>query len=360
MRKTPLYNFHEENGGKLVDFAGWMLPVRYSGLIEEHKATRTSAGLFDVSHMGEITIEGADAEKAINYLCSNDVSKIRDGQAQYSALLNEKGGVVDDLIIYRVASNNYLLCVNASNTEKDFKWILENNKFDVECKNVSKEYGQIALQGPEAENILAKLAPEVSELKTFYFTQSYINDVPVIIARTGYTGEDGFEIFIPWNKTEEITTLLYESGKEKITLCGLGARDTLRLEACYPLHGHELLDSTPAISSGLSWIIKTNKDDFIGCSAIKELQEANNYKRLIGFEVLGAGIVRENTVLYSEDDKKIGIVTSGTKTPTINKTIGMAIVDKGFITPETIVFAEVRGRKIEVEVSKLPFYKRKA
>ena len=359
MKRTPLYDFHLENNAKIVEFAGWLMPVRYSELITEHNATRKAAGLFDVSHMGEILVSGSTAEKTINYLCSNDLEKIIDGQAQYSAFLNNDGGVVDDLIIYKFNKNQFLLCVNASNLDKDYKWMLDNNLYKAEIKNVSNHYGQIAIQGPKAESILALLIPEVSELKYFYFTQSYYKDIPLIVARTGYTGEDGFEIFIPTDKTLVFTKELYNIGsKHGLVLCGLGARDTLRLEAGYPLHGHEIRDDLPAIYSGLSWIIKFQKEEFIGKEKLLEIRNSKNKQVLVGFECLDAGIVREKTLLFDNNKTKIGEVTSGTKTPTINKSIGMAIIDEEYSKIDTEIFADVRGRELKLKVVKLPFYKR--
>ena len=358
-KRTPLYDFHVNNGGKVVEFAGWDLPVRFNGIIEEHNATRNSATLFDVSHMGEIFVDGPEAEAALNYLCCNDITKIADNQAQYSALLNELGGVIDDIIIYRFNTEKYLICVNASNADKDYAWLTKRNKFNCKITNHSEKFGQIAIQGPLSESILSELVPAVKNLKYFYFAEAKIADVPVIVARTGYTGEDGFEIFIPTESTAKITDIVYQHGKDKgLTLAGLGARDSLRLEASYPLHGHELGEHIPALASGLGWIIKMNKPDFIGKSNIEKYKAGGNIQKLCGFKVTGQGIVRENTKVFDSNKNEIGFVTSGTKTPTVNTAIGMMIIPETQSTLGNKLQAEVRGNLIEIEVIKLPFYKR--
>ena len=303
--------------------------------------------------MGEIEIKGKDSLTAINYFCSNNIEKIKDGQAQYTALLNEGGGVVDDLIVYRHNENTFLLCVNASNATKDLEWLNRNNKFDIEIIDKSRDFGQIALQGPYAEKILAKLCPEVTEIKKFYFANSYLAAVPLIIARTGYTGEDGFEIFIPTEKTEEITNMIFEQGQsEGLKLCGLGARDSLRLEAGYPLHGHELREDLPAIYSGLSWIIDLGKGDFIGKDALKDLPLKN---KLVGLRINGRGIVREKTDICDLQGNKVGETTSGTKTPSLDFPIAMAIIDSNNASMGNKLIARVRNRDIDTEVVKLPF-----
>ena len=357
MAKTPLYEEHKAAGAQIIDFAGWDLPVRYSGIALEHQAVRKAAGIFDVSHMGQIMISGDGALDFLNHYCCNDLRKIADNQAQYSALLNPQGGVIDDLIIYRLNKKKFLLCVNASNTSEAFHWLTKHNKDNLTIKNSSKDFGLIALQGPKAAEILSKIIPEISKLKKFFFTESYYDNLPLLVARTGYTGEDGFEIFCPWDNTTTVWEAVVKAGGEELTPCGLGARDTLRLEASYPLHGHELRPDLPALSSGLSWIVKFKKDDFVGKDALSEINSSGDYDRLIGFEVLEPGLVREKTILYNTDGTKVGEVTSGTKTPSFNKPIGMAIVDKDYTGINTELLAEVRKRKVKVRVSKMPFYK---
>lgn len=363
MKKTPLYNNHVALGGKIVPFAGWELPVQYAGVIPEHHATRTQAGLFDVSHMGEIFVTGKEAETAIQFLTCNDLSKIVDGQAQYSALLNENGGVVDDIIVYRYNPKRYLICVNASNADIDFEWMKSHNKFDCVIENRSADFGQIALQGPKAETILTKILSlsKAKELKYFHFGDFEVLGSPVIVARTGYTGEDGFEIFVPQESTAKVWELLLEAGKDEgLQPCGLGARDSLRLEACYPLHGHELNPDINALHSGLGWIIKPDKGDFIGKRAIMAEKEKGVTKQLVAFEVIEPGIVRENAAVSDKDGTTIGHTTSGTKTPTLNKAVGLAIIDKKFAALETVLFCEVRGRKLKCKIVKKPLYFRGA
>lgn len=358
MAKTPLFEQHKAAGGQIVDFAGWDLPVRYSGIAQEHQAVRKSAGIFDVSHMGQIMVSGEGSEEFLNYCCCNDLEKIQDNQAQYSALLNEQGGVIDDLIIYRLNQKKFLLCVNASNTSEAFHWLAKHNKNGLTINNVSEDFGLIALQGPKATEILSKIIPEITELKKFFFTEAYYKNLPIIIARTGYTGEDGFELFCPWDDTPLLWEALLEAGDKQLSLCGLGARDTLRLEASYPLHGHELRPDLPALSSGLNWIIKFAKQDFIGKAALQDLADNHEYDQLVGFHVMEPGLVRAKTILYDVDGTKVGEVTSGTKTPGFDKPIGMAIVKKDSSQLNTELFAEVRKRNIAIQLTEMPFYRR--
>ena len=360
MQTTPLYERHKSLGGKIVTFAGWELPVQYQGgVIAEHTATRTKAGLFDVSHMGEIFVTGPEAIKALQYLTCNDVSTLYDGKAQYSAILNEKGGVVDDIIIYRYSDEKFLICVNASNADKDFAWFTSHNTFNAVFENKSSQYGQIALQGPLAESIVRKI-PELAtlaELEYFHFKEADVAGVTIIAARTGYTGEDGFEFFIPTAATESLWNLLLEvGGNDGLTPTGLGARDSLRLEACYPLHGHELSDDILATESGLGWIIKYAKGDFIGKKALETAKSAGSKRSLVGFYLTDAGIAREEQPIFDKDDNEIGVTTSGTKTPTVRKALGMALVDTKHSAVGSEVFIEVRGKKLAAQVVKKPFY----
>lgn len=366
LKRTPLYEIHQQLGGKIVPFAGWELPVQYSGLINEHHAVRQKAGLFDVSHMGEVFVTGPEAEQALQYLTCNDVAKLTDGKAQYSAIINPKGGVVDDIIIYRYSREKYLVCVNASNADKDFAWFTKHNKHNkhkATFVNRSSEFGQIAIQGPLAIKIACALAPKagLDAVPYFGFKEIEILGCTIIAAHTGYTGEDGFEFFVPTAKTADLWQALLETGaKDGLIPCGLGARDTLRLEACYPLHGHELGDEISAIESGLGWIVKPKKGDFIGRDVLVKHIEQGAPRSLVGFYVTDPGIVRENEKMFSADGKEIGRSTSGTKTPTVNRALGMALVQTAFSKPGTKILAEVRGRKIACEVTKMPFYKRGA
>ena len=335
------------------------MPVQYQGVVAEHIATRTKAGLFDVSHMGEIFVTGKEAESAIQALTCNDISKLYDGKAMYSAILNEKGGVVDDIIVYRYSKERFLICVNASNADKDFAWFQAHNKKDATFENKSAEYGQIALQGPAAVSIV-KAIPELASaaaLEYFHFKDIAVGGVTIIAARTGYTGEDGFEFFIPEKSTASIWNLLLEVGTPLgLVPAGLGARDSLRLEACYPLHGHELGDDILALESGLAWVIKFDKGEFIGKAALLKEKEAGIKRSLVGFYLTDPGIARENASIFDEAGNEIGITTSGTKTPTIQKALGMALVNKANSAIGSKIYIDVRGKKLGGEVVKKPFY----
>jgi aminomethyltransferase len=359
LKRTPLFEDHVKLGGKMVPFAGWEMPVQYSGVIAEHAAVRSAAGLFDVSHMGEIELKGPEAEKALAYMTVNDVTKLTDGKAQYSAISNEQGGLVDDIIIYRYSSTHYLICVNASNTDKDFEWFRSKNKFNAEFKNISSDWGQIALQGPKALAIFEKALGSKCDIELFYFGHRKIAGVEVIVARTGYTGEDGVELFVPWDKTATIWNHLLSIGKaDGLVPCGLGARDTLRLEACLPLYGHELGDTVSPIESGIGFFVKVTERDFIGKSTIKNHKENGAPRSLVSFFVQDPGIVREGAKMFAQDGKEIGWVTSGTKTPNFEKPLGLAIVSSQFSGVGSEIFADVRGRKIRCQITKRPFYKR--
>ena len=360
LKRTPLCNRHIELGAKMVPFAGWEMPVQYTGVIEEHRAVREKAGLFDVSHMGEIFVRGKDAEAAIDSMTCNAVAAMREGAAQYNAIINDQGGVVDDIIVYKFKDDLFLICVNASNADKDYEWFSKHNTTEAVFENLSSEYGQVALQGPEAAGILDRLAGAnlSSSVMYFQFMESKIAGEDVIVARTGYTGEDGFEIFISTDRTAKLWDLCLDAGSQSgLVACGLGARDTLRLEACYPLHGHELRENVSAIESGLGWIVKPGKGAFIGRDILAE-QKANGAPRtLVAFVVDDAGIVREGAFVSSKDGKELGIVTSGTRTPTLNKSVGMALVSSKEGRIGTEFLADVRGRKIACHVVEKPLYK---
>lgn len=346
MEKTPLNKQHKELGAKLIEFGGWEMPVSYSGIIDEHLACRNSAALFDVSHMGEIFVEGEQAEQYLNFVTSNDVSRLRVGGAQYSLLLNGKGGVVDDIIVYRLDFERYMLCVNASNTQKDFDWLTAHKSdFKVEVADLSKIFVQIALQGPKAFDVLRKVTNEHLPSRAFTFKE--VSNLG-LVARTGYTGEDGVEIFSDVQTGIELWDQLLSH--DEVSPAGLGARDTLRLESCYPLYGHELSDELHPYAAKLKWVVKEGKDTFLG----KE-QLSNDFEhKLCGFEVTGAGIVREGAELYVGEEK-VGWVTSGTKLPYLEKVMFLGYIkDPG----QTGIEALVRGRRISVQSVKTPFYKR--
>lgn len=366
LKRTPLYHCHHELGARFTGFGGWEMPVQYSGLVDEHLTVRNHVGLFDVSHMGELMVTGPNALKALQYWTSNDVAKLVPGKAQYSLLLNPSGGVVDDIIVYQLAQDEYLLCVNAANTDKDFSWLQRNNIHHAELEDHSSKWAQIAVQGPKAAKLLSLLFPgravDLASFPAFTVNQWQIGgklNLPVLVARTGYTGEDGFEIFCPATAGASLWKELLLLGEPLgVKPAGLGARDTLRLEACFPLHGHELRDDLSALSSGLGWVIKFNKGDFLGREALFKQQNLGLKQKLVGLLVCEPGIIREGTKIFDLEEKVIGSVSSGTKPPTLNKAIGLGFVPVGFSEVGTKLRCEVRGRKLQVEVIKLPFYKR--
>lgn len=359
LRKTVLYPFHKEVGAKLMEFAGWEVPVQYTNLAEEHQQVRKDVGLFDVSHMGELYCRGPQALEFLQRVCSNDLANLKIGKARYSLLLNDSGGVVDDLIVYRLGEESFFICVNAANVEKDFGWLNKQNREGVELKNLTSDFAQIAIQGPKAVQVLSKVYPELDLSKLPFFSFIEIADSingGTIIARTGYTGEDGFEVFLPNSEALSLWNSLIEKGAKPI---GFGARDTLRLEAALPLHGHELRDDLPALSSNVAWAVKFSKKDFLGRAALEKIKETGLENVLAGLEVEGRGLVREGMELYSEDQKdKVGWVSSGTQTPTIGKAIGLAFLEPKLATAGQQLFADVRGRMVPVRTVNLPFYRK--
>ena len=362
LKKTPLNAAHRELGGKMVDFGGWDMPVQYpAGVIEEHMATRTRAGLFDVSHMGEIWVEGEDAISFINRLTTNDVTKLVDGQAHYSALTNEKGGVVDDLLVYRFGQDKLLLVVNAGTTDKDWDWITSHKQDTdrVTLRNASPEYCQIAVQGPEAVDILKKLTDtDLDAIKYYHFTTGKVDGVESIISRTGYTGEDGFEIYADAKFAEQLWNKLLEVGKPVgILPCGLAARNTLRLESAMSLYGHELSDDITPLEANLGWITKLQKGDFIGDDALKQKKESGLTRRIVGFEMTQPGIARDGYDVYI-DDKRVGYVTSGSPAPFLKKNIGLAFLPVEFANDGQEIKIDVRGKHLSAKVVPTPFYKR--
>lgn len=356
---TPLYDTHVKYKGKIVPFAGYLLPVQYeTGVIKEHMAVRTACGMFDVSHMGEITCIGKDAVKNLNHLMTNDYTTMYDGQARYSPMCNDNGGIVDDLIVYKVREDHYFIVVNAANKDKDFAWMQAHAFGDVEFKDISDSVAQIALQGPKAPEILKKLAAEEDIPKKYYSAnfQGKVQGIDCIISRTGYTGELGYELYLAADKAAELWEILMEAGQEEgLIPCGLGARDTLRLEAAMPLYGHEMNDEITPLEAGLDTFVKMDKEEFIGKAAILEKGEPT--KKRVGLKVTGRGIIREHEDVYV-GEQKIGITTSGTHCPYLKAPVAMALLDKEYGEIGTAVEVEVRGRKIPAEVIALPFYKR--
>ncbi|HEY0840144.1 MAG TPA: glycine cleavage system aminomethyltransferase GcvT [Vulgatibacter sp.] len=359
-RRTPLYDAHVRAGGKLVEFAGWELPVQYEGVIAEHKAVREAAGLFDVSHMGEIVFEGEGALDACNELITNDLNRISDGQAIYAGLLKEDGTFVDDVICYRFSPTKILVCANASNADKDFAWMKAHAKAGPALRNESDDWAQLAIQGPKAVGILQKLAKtDLAAISFFHFAEVELDGRPVIAARTGYTGEDGFEIFCRPGDAEALWEAILAAGKpEGLVPCGLGARDSLRLEAKLALYGNDIDEEHTPLEAGLGWIVKLDKPSFVGKAAL-EKQKAEGVKRkLVGFTLTERGIPRHGYPVLS-DGKQVGVVTSGTMSPTLGQPIGLAYVPPE-LAPEGSTFAvEIRGKPVAARVVKTPFYKRK-
>ncbi len=359
LKRTPLYGAHVRLGGRMVEFGGFEMPVQYpTGVIREHMAVRTACGLFDVSHMGEVTLEGPDSVKNLNMLLTNDYTCMEDGQARYSPMCNENGGTVDDLIVYKVSGDRYFIVVNASNREKDVAWMKEHLFGDAVLNDVSDAWGQIALQGPAAEKILKKMtAPENIPQKGYHaLWDRDVGGIKCIVSRTGYTGSDGFELYVPAEKTEEMWNALLENGQDEgLIPCGLGARDTLRLEASMPLYGHELSDTISPLTAGLGYFVKMDKPDFIGKSALEAAGQPP--RRRVGLKAVGRGILREHQDVYL-DGRKIGQTTSGTHCPYIGCSAAMAILDREHAGIGTHVEVDVRGRMVEAEIVPMPFYKK--
>lgn len=335
------------------------MPVQYRGVIEEHLAVRSKAGLFDVSHMGEIEIRGSGAEEFCQRLTANDVSRIKVSQAQYNLLLNDNGGVVDDVIFYRLEPNHFLICVNAANTAKDFRWIQEHSTGQLEIENASSRYAQLALQGPLAEKILQPLTSlNLGKIKSFCCDRGEVSSIHCLVARTGYTGEDGFELYCNPDEAESLWNALLEGGaSEGLMAVGLGARDTLRLEKGYPLYGHELDDTTTPLEAGLEWVTKLSKGPFIGREVLLRQKQEGVKRKLVGLELLEPGIARSEYSL-SKDGKTIGRVTSGTKSPTLGRSIAMAYISVEEAQEGNTIDVEIRGRKIRSKIVPLPFYRR--
>ncbi|MBK7706331.1 MAG: glycine cleavage system aminomethyltransferase GcvT [Acidobacteria bacterium] len=361
LKKTPLNEVHRRSGGKMVDFGGWDMPVQYeAGVIAEHMATRERAGLFDVSHMGEIWVDGPDAIRFVNHLTTNDVARLVDGQAHYSALTNESGGVVDDLLVYRFAEDRLFLVVNAGTQDKDWAWIAPKAAdFDVKLRHASVEYCQIAIQGPKALGILQTLTPtDLSSIKYYHFTTGTVDGVDSIISRTGYTGEDGFEVYAEASKAEQLWNKMMEAGAGVgILPCGLAARNTLRLESAMSLYGHELSDTISPLEANLGWICKLDKGDFIGREPMQRIKEEGLKRKLVGFEMVDRGIARDGFEVFIGDEK-VGNVTSASPAPFLKKNIGLAFLPTEFAKTGQEITIDVRGKKLAAVVVPTPFYKR--
>jgi aminomethyltransferase len=356
LKKTELHAAHRRAGAKMVEFAGWEMPVQYSGLVAEHNAVRTRAGLFDVSHMGEIEVRGAGAQEFCQRISVNDVDRVQVHQAQYNLLLHEDGGIIDDVIFYRLEPDRFLICVNASNSDKDFDWMRHHAGDGVEVADVSPCYAQLALQGPLSEQIMQPLTVlPLDTLRRFHFQFAEVASVYCLVSRTGYTGEDGFELYCEPAAAETLwNALLRAGGKLGLIPAGLGARDTLRLEKAYPLYGHELDDSTTPFEAGLDWVVKLSKPAFVGREALTRQKVEGIRRRLVGLELLDPGIPRSGYTLYW-NDRAVGRVTSGTKSPTLGKSIALGYVSCEAAGAGQIVQVEIRGRRTAAEIVSLPF-----
>jgi aminomethyltransferase len=359
LRTTALNSAHRACGARMVDFGGWDMPVQYSGIVDEHTTVRTHAGLFDVSHMGEIEVRGPEALKLVDYVSTNAASKLKTGQAHYSGLLYEHGGFVDDILVHKVADDHFFLCVNASNQDKDYEHIAAHNKFDCSVENAGDKYAQLAIQGPAALGILQKLTPvDLAPIKYYWFTDGTVSSTPARIARTGYTGEDGFEIYIAPSEACRIWSEILAAGAaEGIKPAGLGARNTLRLEAKMALYGHEIHSTITPWEADLAWIVKLDKGDFIGRDALVKQKESGITRKLIGFEMTGRGIGRDGYEVFV-DGAAAGWVTSGGPAPTLNKNIGMCYLPVHQCETGRRIHVMVRNQPVEAVTVPTPFYKR--
>jgi len=359
LQATPLNAVHRRLGAKMVDFGGWDMPVQYSGILDEHHAVRKSVGLFDVSHMGEIEIHGPEAFALTDYVTTNSVAKLKIGQAQYSGLLYDHGGFVDDILVHKVADDHYFICVNASNQDKDYEYIVAENRRNANVEFAGDRYAQLAIQGPNGLATLQKLtATDLAPIQYYHFTDGMVSGTPARIARTGYTGEDGFEIYIAPEQAERIWDEIMNAGEEfGIKPCGLGARNTLRLEAKMALYGHEIHASITPLEADLAWMAKLDKGDFIGKAALAKQKEQGVKRKLVGFEMTGRGIGRDGYEVYL-DGAPAGWVTSGGPSLTLNKNIGLCYLPTDRAKPGQQIQIMIRNQPVEAVTVPTPFYKR--
>ena len=357
-KKTVFYSFHEQLNAQLVSFAGYKMPIKYKGINFEHKYVRSNVGVFDVSHMAQIVIKGNDASNFLQYITTNDINNLIDGKVQYSCMLNESGGIIDDLLVYRFNEEHYMLVVNASNAEKDFNWICKYNKFGVSIENITNSNGLLAIQGPNALSLLQTLTDiNLSEISYYSFVQGSIAGCSdIIISNTGYTGSGGFELYIDIKQAPKLWDKIFQSSQE-LEPIGLAARDTLRLEMGYCLYGNDINENYSPIEAGLSWIVKCNKD-FIGKDfIINQIQEGAK-NSLIGFVMLDKGIPRKDYKIFNKQNVEIGVVTSGTMSPSLEKAIGMGYIIKSESSLNNELFISIRDKKIKAKIIKKPFYEK--
>ncbi|WP_274653512.1 glycine cleavage system aminomethyltransferase GcvT [Paenibacillus humicola] len=362
LKRTPLYPCYAGNPGvRCIDFGGWELPVQFAGIQKEHDAVRRRAGLFDVSHMGEFRVTGRFAEAFLQHMLTNDVTRLADGQAQYTLMCYPDGGVVDDLLVYRISADRFMLVVNASNIEKDYDWLREHLIGDVELENLSDELALLALQGPNVAAVMEKLVagPETSGLKPFHFTADVsVAGTKALISRTGYTGEDGFELYVPASGAAGVwDALLAAGGPLGLEPAGLGARDTLRFEARLPLYGQELSRTITPLEAGLGVFVKLGKADFIGREALLKQKAEGVPRKLVGIEMVDRGIPRAHYPVFA-GDRQIGEVTTGTQSPTLKRNLGLALIEAGYAALGTGLLVDIRGKRLKAEVVKTPFYTR--
>jgi aminomethyltransferase len=356
--RTSLFETHVRAGARVVEFAGWEMPVQYAGILEEHEAVRTRVGLFDVSHMGEVVFRGPRALESLSRLFTNDLGKVADGQAVYGCLCRDDGGILDDVVVYRRDADDLLVCVNAANRIKDFEWLF-SRAGGAEVRNESDEWGQLALQGPLAARLLQRITNvNLSAVKTYRFAGGEVAGVPCLVARTGYTGEDGFELFCATPESARLWDALVEAGQhEKLAPCGLGARDSLRLEMAFRLYGSDMDERTTPLEAGLGWVVKLDKGEFAGREALVRQKEKGLAKKLVGFVLTDPGIARHgHPVLH--DGRRVGEVTSGTRSPTLKVSIGLAYVPPALAAEGSTFSVEIRGRPAAAKVVKTPFYTR--
>lgn len=364
LQRTPLYPLYSDfPSARCIDFGGWELPVQFSGIVQEHEAVRKQAGLFDVSHMGEFIVTGADAEAFIQKMTTNDVTRLSAGQAQYTLMCYDNGGTVDDLLVYKLSADQFMLVVNASNIDKDLQWLQDHLAGDVIIRNVSAETALIAIQGPDAVNIMAQATSEtLSELPSFHFIQNaQVFGATALLSRTGYTGEDGFEIYCSAADAPAIWSGLLAAGQSHgLIPTGLGARDTLRFEAKLPLYGQELSSTISPLEASLGFFVKLDSGDFIGREALQQQKNAGVPRKLVGIELIDRGIPRSHYPVFNSEGEPIGEVTSGTQSPTLKRNLGLALIETAYSSLDSEVWVEIRGKKLKAKVVKTPFYKRGA